>query len=121
MKTKRSTTETKPKTKTTTKPAKKAVKQVKAAAGKAAKPALTAKPAAITKPVAAAKPKTVKAKAAKKTVEVLLRHPVHLRRALVRSFGYRPYFQNLRENAIFEATKAATIKALINDAEVDGK
>lgn len=58
---------------------------------------------------------------AKEAVEELMRDPVKLRRKLVRDFGYKPYFANLREQATFEAAKAATIKTLLSDAEVDKK
>lgn len=58
---------------------------------------------------------------AKRAAEVLMKHPVHLRRKLVSRYGFRLYFQQLRERSIFEAAKAATVKALLSDPEIDKK
>jgi hypothetical protein len=54
-------------------------------------------------------------------VEKLMKDPVELRKELVRHFGFRPYLQKLREQSLFEATKAATIRTLLSDPEVDKK
>lgn len=55
---------------------------------------------------------------AKEKVAQVVRDPALLRQELVKHFGYRPYLQNVREQAIFEAAKAATIQALIQDKDV---
>ncbi|MEM1010138.1 MAG: hypothetical protein AAGJ35_14170, partial [Myxococcota bacterium] len=46
----------------------------------------------------------------------LEKDPVALRRYFVKWFGYQPFFRNLREEAVFEAAKVATIKALFPQA-----
>ncbi|MBK05074.1 MAG: hypothetical protein CL920_14865 [Deltaproteobacteria bacterium] len=54
-------------------------------------------------------------------VDDLLNDPKRLRIELIRHFGYQRYLQGLREQAIFEAAKAATIKQLLANTEVDKK
>ncbi|MCB9641276.1 MAG: transglycosylase domain-containing protein [Myxococcales bacterium] len=53
---------------------------------------------------------------ARQMVEKLQKDPVALRKMFVREFGYKSYFQDLREHAIFEAAKAATVKTLLPEA-----
>lgn len=55
---------------------------------------------------------------ARLAVEKLNKDPVEMRKMFVRDFGYMNYFKDLRENAIFEAAKAATVHALLAEASL---
>ncbi len=59
-----------------------------------------------------------KPQAASAKVKSLMGAPKTLRIALIRHFGYSRYLRNLRQEAAFEAAKAATIKALLSDVTV---
>ncbi|TNE49945.1 MAG: hypothetical protein EP343_10470 [Deltaproteobacteria bacterium] len=55
---------------------------------------------------------------AEKLVGALLESPNKLRRSLIRNFGYKNYLRNLRQQAAFEAAKAATIRELLGNQEI---
>lgn len=55
---------------------------------------------------------------AEKIVAALLQEPKKLRRALIRNFGYKNYLRNLRQQAAFEAAKAATIRELLSNNDI---
>ncbi len=62
--------------------------------------------------------KKMSSEEARLTVEKLKKDPVEMRKLFVREFGYMHYFKDLRENAIFEAAKAATVQALLPEASL---